>query len=404
MASDYPLRASERSSTSSVWQIFVAVLLIGAITAGVLWFAGYFRKPQGPNDPLHDPNVKLREVVPREGFGREEHHRIQVIREAGPSAVFIDTLALARNPYDLTLRENREGTGSGFFWDDQGRIVTNFHVIKDTLAVSRTGGVSIRTNASIKVTLVDGTAWNARLVGIAPDQDLAVVQIDVPKEKSKPVKLGTSKDLLVGQDVLAIGNPFGESYTVTRGIISALNRTIASVTDQPIRGVIQIDAALNPGNSGGPLLDSEGRLIGVNTAINSRSGGNQGIGYAIPVDTVNSVVTELVRTGRASSRPMLGVVLLDEADTRQLGHAKGVMIRQVRPNSPAAKAGLLGLRRNNGGSWEAGDLILKIDQEEVAGLADLDRIMRTVQIGQAVKVTLRRGETTMEVPVRLEGM
>ncbi len=176
------------------------------------------------------------------------------------------------------------------------------------------------------------------------------------------------------------------------------------MTDQPIKGAIQIDAALNPGNSGGPLIDRDGRLIGMNTAITTPSGGSVGVGYAIPVDTINRIVTEVIRTGKEAPRPTLGIVGLDEHYTRQLGYKTGIMIREIVPNSAAAKAGLLPLRRSKTGGWLPGDVIVKIDGKEVKDFADLNAVMKTFKVGQVVKVKVMRGDEIQEISVRLEGV
>jgi S1-C subfamily serine protease len=363
---------------------------------------GYFLFRSDRRDP-HDANAQLRDVTPKADPNAVELERIKVFRDISPGVVNVDTLRIQRTGY-IGLAERQIGTGSGFVWDTDGRIVTNFHVIQDTLQVTPAGEVSIRSSATVRVTLADHSAWNARLVGVAPDQDLAVLQIDAPKDKLKPLPIGSSADLEVGQTAYAIGNPFGRSLTFTTGIVSALDREIQSVTDRPITGVIQTDAAINPGNSGGPLLDRSGRLIGVNTAITSPTGASVGIGYAIPVDTVNPVVTQLIRTGRAA-RPSLGVVLLRERDTRAIGYDQGVMIAEVRPGSAAAKAGLVGFRTDpDTGRQLPGDVILAVDGEPVDGIADFERAMSKWRVGQTVRLTVRRGQQTREVNVTLEGI
>src|SRR5262245_4715692 len=352
----FPGRPRRHRESPAPWSIIILLIVLVALGGLAI---GYFVF-RGDRRQSHDPDAQLREVTPRGDRDAFEKERIRVFKEDSPGVVNVDTLRIQRAGYRGYV-ERQQGTGSGFVWDREGRIVTNFHVVQETLAVSPEGAVSIRPSANVRVTLADRTSWNARLVGVAPDKDLAVLQIDAPADKLKPLPIGSSSDLEVGQTVYAIGNPFGQSLTFTHGIVSALDREIHSVTDRPITGVIQTDASLNPGNSGGPLLDREGRLIGVNTAITSPSGGNVGIGYAIPVDTVNTVVTQLIRTGRPA-KPSLGIVALREEDARTLGIQKGVMIAEVKPNSAAAKAGLRGFHVNEeGGQQIPGDVIIAVN-------------------------------------------
>lgn len=235
-----------------------------------------------------------RTAQPRGELAAPEQATVSLFERLSPSVAYITSVALKRDWYSLNIYEIPRGAGSGFVWDRQGHIVTNFHVLEGA--------------SSAKITLSDQSTWEARVVGIAPEKDLAVLRVEAPGELLQPIPLGTSRDLKVGQSVLAIGNPFGLDRTLTTGIISALGREIESVTRIPIRDVIQTDAAINPGNSGGPLLDSAGRLIGVNTAIYSPSGVYAGIGFAIPADTVSWVVPELIAKGRIE-RLTLSVVL-----------------------------------------------------------------------------------------------
>lgn len=394
-----PHRPRRYRENPAPWMVFiptVAFLLLAGVAIGYLVFRGDRRTTQ-------DPNAQPREVTPRGERDDIEKNRIAVFKDVSSGVVNVDTLRIQRAGY-LGTAERQAGTGSGFVWDIQGRIVTNFHVVQDALVVSRAGVVSIQPSATIRITLADRSSWNARLVGVAPDNDLAVLQIDAPAEKLKPLKVGGSNDLEVGQTVFAIGNPFGQSLTFTQGIISALDREIQSVTDRPITGVIQTDASLNPGNSGGPMLDREGRLIGVNTAITSPTGGSVGIGYAIPVDTVNRVVTSLIKTGR-DARPAMGFVALREQDTRALGFNQGVMIAEVRANGPAAKAGLQGFRVNpQTNRQEPGDLLLAIDGEPVNTLLDLERILSKRKIQQTITVTIQRNNKRIDVELTLEGI
>jgi S1-C subfamily serine protease len=224
-----------------------------------------------------ESNALPRPVAQRGELFEDEKRTIDIFKRSSPSAVHITTIGRpsGRNPGRIP-----RGTGSGFVWDQEGHIVTNYHVIQGA--------------AAAQVTLADGSDWKARLVGEVPDKDLAVLAIDAPPERLHPIPIGTSHDLLVGQKVFAIGNPFGLDQTLTTGTISALGREIESPSGQAISDVIQTDAAINPGNSGGLLLDSAGRLIGVNTAIQSPSGAFAGVGFAIPVDEVNRVVPQLI--------------------------------------------------------------------------------------------------------------
>jgi S1-C subfamily serine protease len=391
-----PRRFREPARTWPALIILLVVFLLGGLLVGYFVFRGSHRD-------LHNPNAQPREIVPKSEPDAIEKQRIQVFKDISPSVVNVDTLRIQRRGYAGTS-ERAVGTGSGFVWDTQGRIVTNFHVVRDTLEVGSDGSVGIRSTATVRVTLASGSSWNARLVGVAPDNDLSVLQIDAPADQLKPIPVGSSSDVQVGQSVYAIGNPYGERLTFTQGIVSALDREIQSATDRPITGVIQTDASLNPGNSGGPLLDKDGRLIGVNTAITSPSGGNVGIGYAIPVDTVNRVVTELIRTGRAPT-PSLGIVVLRDRDTRALGFDKGAMIAEVIPGGAADKVGLHGFHTDPAtGRQTPGDLILAVNGEPVNTIADLQKAMSKLQIRQTITLTIRRADETRDVKVTMEGI
>jgi S1-C subfamily serine protease len=278
------------------------------------------------------------------------------------------------------------GTGSGFVWDEKGHVVTNFHVVK--------------SGDSARVTLSDHSSFPAKLVGHAADKDIAVLRIDAPADKLRPLPRGTSADLLVGQLALAIGNPFGLDHTLSVGAVSGLGREIQSLDGRPIFGVIQTDAAINPGNSGGPLLDSRGRLIGINTAIYSPSGASAGIGFAVPVDIVNRIVPELIQHGKVT-RPGLGINF-DPAISRQAG-VEGVLVLGVLEGSPAATAGIQPTRRDRRtGDLLLGDVIVGIDDKTVENEKDLFKALDEKRVGDKVKVKLRRGKQTLEVEVTLE--
>jgi S1-C subfamily serine protease len=265
-------------------------------------------------------------------------------------------------------------------WDDEGHIITNFHVIRDA--------------SRAIVTLADGQEYEAKLVGIAKEKDLAVLKIDAPRKALSPIPVGTSSDIRVGQSVYAIGNPFGLDQTLTTGIVSALDREINSQAQVPIRGVIQSDAAINPGNSGGPLLDSRGLLIGVNTAIYSPSGASAGIGFSIPVDVVRYVVPDLIRYGEVR-RASLGV------DYYPRWRGPGLAIDQITPNGPAALAGVRGLSQDPRGNWVLGDVLIGINDKKVESTTDAFLALEELEPGQEVTLTLVREEQELSVRVRL---
>ncbi len=369
---------------TSPWTYLGPLLILFALVVVLAWQVGGW----GHRGSVNDPNAQPRAVTARGDLAADEKSTIELFKEASPSVVYIISMAVQRNRFSLDVQEIPRGAGSGFLWDDQGHVVTNFHVIQDAGAA--------------KVTLADGSAWDARLTGADPDYDLAVLKIDAPKNRLRPLPIGTSKDLQVGQKTFAIGNPFGLDQTLTTGVVSALGREIKSVSGRTITGVIQTDAAINPGNSGGPLLDSAGRLIGVNTAIYSPSGAYAGIGFAIPVDTVNTIVPQLVRSGKAV-RPQLGVRVVSEQLARQLGVRRGVLIGDVIPGSGAAQAGLHPTRRNEDGEIILGDVITAIDGQEVRSHADVQQQIGKHQPGETVKLTILRDGETRDVEVTLQG-
>jgi S1-C subfamily serine protease len=382
----------------------VVTLLVGLVLLALLSFwvgMRLSRWSSGSAVPVLNPEVQPRPAIAREGLDAEEQEAVSLFQKASPSVVNVDTVAkVKRAPWDARIFELKAGTGSGFLWDDDGHIVTNFHVVQESLDQPR---------LTLRVVLADRSAYEAIVVGVAPDYDLAVLQFAPhdfpPRSKIRKIELGTSHDLLVGMKAYAIGNPFGLSLTMTRGIISALDRVIDSPAGTPIPGVIQHSAAINPGNSGGPLLDRFGRLIGVNTAITtpSQNGGNVGIGFAIPSETVNQVVTQLIRTGRYL-RADLGIKLYDQRRLRQAGFERGVMIEQTQPGGPADQAGLRGIRRNpRTGLLEPGDLILAINGQAIDSIDDYQRALRQLKPGERARLTIERGERTFDVEVVVGG-
>jgi len=326
-----------------------------------------------------------RPVTPRADLTAAEQRITGLFEQTSPAVVYITSVALRRDFFRFNVMEIPRGTGSGFVWDDRGNVVTNFHVIRDADRAT--------------VTLADGSTWPASLVGFAEEKDLAVLHIDAPRSSLHAVRLGTSSDLKVGQTVLAIGNPFGYDQTLTTGIVSALGREIESPDGVPIRNVIQTDAAINPGNSGGPLLDSAGRLIGVNTAIVSPSGGYAGVGFAIPVDTVNWVVPQLIAYGKVR-RPTLGAEFAPDYIVRRAG-IEGAVVVAVVPGSGADKAGLRPAYRDRRGRVTVGDVIIGIDDEPVRSSGELGLILEHYSEGDTVIVTVDREGREKKLRIRL---
>ncbi|HKQ50209.1 MAG TPA: trypsin-like peptidase domain-containing protein [Phycisphaerae bacterium] len=328
-----------------------------------------------------------RPITPRGDLAADEKSTIALFEEASPSVVFITSVAIRRETIGFRVFESpTQGAGSGFVWDQAGHIVTNFHVVNNA--------------SELQVRLADGSSWEAKVVGGEADKDVAVVKIDAPASKLRPMPVGTSKDLQVGQKVFAIGNPFGLDQTLTTGVVSALGRTIKAVTGRTIEGVIQTDAAINPGNSGGPLLDSAGRVIGLNTMILSPSGVSAGIGFAVPIDTVNEVVPQLIRYGRVR-RPLMGIVPVQDHLMKQWG-LRGVMIADVQEGGGAAEANLRGARITRGGDVVPGDIIVKIEGTEINSYDDLREVLDKHKGGDVVKVTVIREDEERTVSVRLQ--
>jgi S1-C subfamily serine protease len=346
------------------------------------------REPSTPIGPaLPSPAEPARPATTADGLLREEHHVIGLFDRLSPSVVYITTMGATHSLFG-SRGVQPQGAGSGFIWDDKGHVVTNFHVIAQAQEAI--------------VTLADGSEWPARFVGAAPDQDLAVLKIDAPSSRLPAIPIGRSKGLRVGQFAMAIGNPFGLDQTLTTGVISALDRQIESVSGRQIYGVIQTDAAINPGNSGGPLIDSGGRLIGVNTAIKSASGSSAGIGFAVPVDTVNRIVPQLIKSGKVT-RPGLGVLLANDGIAARFG-VKGVVVRGVNPGSPAESAGIIGLEQDRWGRVRLGDVIVGLDGKLVGNVDDLIREIDGHNVGDEVIVEVDRNGARREVKVKLASL
>jgi S1-C subfamily serine protease len=342
---------------------------------------------------VHLPLAKTaepRKVTPREIIGSEEQATIDLFERSKASVVFITTQRQVMDVWTRNVMTVPQGTGSGFVWDDNEHVVTNMHVI---------------ANASEAwVRLSDGRDYNASLVGVSPDHDLAVLRIEVPDNRPAPLPIGTSQDLKVGQRVYAIGNPFGLDWTLTTGVVSALDRSLTAENGATIEHLVQTDAAINPGNSGGPLLDSAGRLIGINTAIYSPSGAYAGVGFAVPVDTVNRIVPKLIATGRYE-RPTLGIGLDEDINKAITQHLKvqGVAVLRVYPQSGAADAGLKAAERDRRGNINVGDIIIEMNGKTVSTPSGLLSMLDEYEIGSQVELTLLRDGKRSKVKVVLGG-
>jgi S1-C subfamily serine protease len=381
-----------------------------------------------------DPSVALDDT---------ELRRIELFERIAPSVVFSDTFTERQDTFSTNIMEVPLGTGSGFVWDKDGHIVTNYHVVRNAkfaqvaiitkkdskstqnmlsvtkqvssepfdvfslpqLQSSSTGNNVVpyssmrpydETSSSYK-----RSVYKATVVGVDPGKDVAVLKIDAPKSELNPIPIGTSSGLRVGQGSIAIGNPFGLDHTMTAGIISGLGREIKSPIGRPITNVIQSDATINPGNSGGPLLDSSGKLIGINTAIYSPSGASAGIGFAIPIDTAKYIVDTLIRDGKIV-RPVLGIGYLESKQARALGIGKGVLVLEVPPDSPAARAGLKGTRRTETGLIEIGDIIVQVGAKVINAEADLFSALENYKPGDFIDIKVVRIEAVSDTLVQKE--
>ncbi|GAB5498446.1 MAG: trypsin-like peptidase domain-containing protein [Pseudohongiellaceae bacterium] len=318
----------------------------------------------------------------------DERNNIEVFNKASPSVVNITNSRLVRSFYSLNPQEVPQGSGTGFIWNADGYIVTNFHVVQQA--------------DRVMVTLQNGTTYDARPIGGDPDKDLAVVKIDAPEEELVPIQPGDSSLLEVGRKVIAIGNPFGLDTTMTVGVVSALGREIDSVSRRKIRDVIQTDAAINPGNSGGPLLNSLGQLVGVNTAIYSPSGASSGIGFAIPVNTVKRIVPELITYGRVQT-PILGITRLPQPEYyRRLWGIEGVIVMDTVAGTDPERLGMRGLTRVERGRIRLGDVIVEIEGQAIRTENDYADVIEQYEPGDVVTVTTMRDNQLREYEIELQ--
>jgi S1-C subfamily serine protease len=362
---------------------FLSALFATVTVLGVQQLSSHFQ-PFGSAAPATTPAA-----VVDPALATDEQNNIEVYKSVAPGVVYIQSSTMVPDFFGLFARE-REGAGSGSIIDEQGDILTNYHVIADA--------------EKLTVSFGSGRTYPARVVGKDPDTDLAVIRlVQPPRDAMTVVPLGDSDHLVVGQKVLAIGNPFGLDRTLTTGVISGLQRPIRAENNRQIEGAIQTDAAINPGNSGGPLLDSHGRMIGINSQIESPSGASAGVGFAIPINIAKRIVPELVKNG-SIQRPKLGI---DSRDVESLGHQEefpvtyGVLIVGTQRGGPAANAGLRGLARTEDGDIELGDIIVAIDGQKISNADDLYRVLDRHQVGDTISVEVIRGGRRTAVPVRL---
>jgi len=363
----------------SALALYIALLFLGFVLLWRYW-------PTSQPDVGADPTATPRPVAPAGPATSEETTRIDVFKKAKASVVNIASAGLRRDLATMTLQVVPKGSGTGFIWDEKGRVVTNHHVVEGAKRVL--------------ITLDDHSTANVTQIRSDPQHDIAVLWTDIPEGKRKPIALGESAKLQVGQGVLAIGNPFGLDHSLSAGIISSLSRSISNDDGRVMRGLIQTDAAINPGNSGGPLLDSSGRLIGINTAIVSPSGASAGIGFAIPADIVNRVVPRLI-SGTKEPRPGLGIVEAPDQWARQRGIV-GVLVLDVIPDGPADKADLRPTRRNEDGRILLGDIIVGIDDHTIRSTKELFGVLADdYAVGQEATLHIRRDGENQEVKVNL---
>ncbi len=336
-----------------------------------------------------DDDEKTIKPVSERALLEDEKNTISLFQKNVKSVVNVSNMRIARSGWWFHSEEMEvpAGAGSGFVWDDKGHIVTNYHVIAngDSFVVSFHK---------------DKETYDATVVGTYPQKDIAVLKLKKRPKTLSPITPGTSKDLLVGQKAVAIGNPFGLDHTMTSGIISATGRKIRGVANVTINGMIQTDCSINPGNSGGPLYDSQGKVIGMNTMIYSASGSSAGVGFSVPIDTIKSIVPQIIKYGKVK-RPGLGIGLLEEGYRNHFGIEKGIVVRYVDPKSPASRAGLEGIKRDRRGRYMLGDIILKIDDHEVNNYDEIFNVLDNYKVGDEVTITYLRGDDEKKTKLKL---
>lgn len=349
-------------------------------------------KEDREKEKLIEPNyvTKVQKAAPLKD---EEKSVVDLFTKSKSAVVFITNVAVRRDAFTLSLTEQPQGAGSGIIWDDEGHVVTNYHVIRNANELKVQFSLQNNRGPNSKGKINDVLdACDAVVVGFDDDKDIAVLKLmdeSCYTNKARALPIGSSSSLQVGQKVFAIGNPFGLDHTLTTGVVSGLSRQIQSGnTGRPIDGIIQTDAAINPGNSGGPLLNSSGQLIGLNTAIYSASGTSSGVGFALPVDMVTGIVDQIIRFGRVT-RPIIGVSFAPDEIAEQLGLG-GVLVLDAREGGPAERAGIRSTKRDDSGRLLLGDVIVGIDDEKIEDSYDLYRALDTHVVGDSVKVSVFR--------------
>jgi len=349
----------------------------------IIFISGWLLRGEFFNDKTIDTP---RQVIPRSDFSNSEQATITLFEQNRRSVAYIRTLASRRRSFFSPEQLVETGAGSGWIWDQAGHVVTNYHVIRGASAAL--------------VTLADNKTYRAVLIGASEDKDIAVLKISAPGNQLSPLSIGESNNLKVGQNVYAIGNPFGLDFTLTTGVISALNRSLPGARNRPLRELIQTDAAINPGNSGGPLLDSEGRIIGMNTAIYSQTGQSAGIGFAVPIDIINYVVPQLIKYGKIV-RPGLGVNVAAASVSKRL-NLPGVLIVDIARGSGSDRAGLRPTSESSNGNIILGDIITAINEYSVKTPDDLLTALEHLKPGQQVTVSINRNGKPLQVRVTLD--
>ena len=326
-------------------------------------------------------------------FLSNEKDTITIFNRTAPYVVNVHNLKTVVTPY-LESLQVKQGVGSGILWSKKGYVVTNFHVINGANRIA--------------VTLLHGQTVLANVIGADPHKDIAVLQLDDLKplhqyHPFQPIPLANSNHLLVGQTAIAIGNPYGLERTLTTGVVSALHRQVPGYGGVSIRDMIQTDASINPGNSGGPLLDSQGRLIGINTMIFSRSGGSTGVGFALPSNQIQRIVGQLIKYGKVI-QPSIGIQPLSDQVSAYLG-IRGLIIGRVLPHSPAANAKLHGSSQLPNGRIRLGDIIVQVDNKKIKNYDDFYNALSHKKIGEKVTIQyIRNGRqySTMLKTVNVE--